>query len=83
MIDRNDYEPKPRSIEQDSHESFKRGDVVTSSSLIVIQSTTTVRYRRRYFNFIGSEIRFHNTEEWRLKICVTEDWGKNSDKTII
>ena len=54
MIERNDYEPKPRSIKQDLHESTKRRDVMTSSSLNVIRSTTTVRYRRSYFNFIGS-----------------------------
>ena len=47
--------------------------VMTSSSINVIRSTTSIRYRRSYSNFSGSEIRLHNTEEWRLLICITED----------
>ena len=37
MIDWEDYELKTRSIKQDSAESTKRGDAVTSSSPVVIR----------------------------------------------
>ena len=69
MIDRNDYEPKPKSNKRDSPESTKRGNVVTSS-LAVIRSTTTARYRVRYSNFIGYEVRLYETEEWKLQYTI-------------
>ena len=57
-------------------------NAMTSSSLNIIRSTTTVRYRRSYSNFIGFEIPLRNTEEWRLPICVTENITRFSHKGL-